>query len=126
MGKSSTRVRVFFTATPPEFTAAMAATLPADVSVALEIAGPGGGAWTVVRHGPSARLVSGIVEPWDCYLKCADHDFEALLLGTLDYRQGYLDGRLQVEGDVGLVMKLHQALRRTLPADAPPTATEPG
>jgi len=34
----------------------------------------------------------------------------ALVTGRLDPRKGFMEGRLEVEGDVGLVLNLHRCL----------------
>lgn len=48
----------------------------------------------------------------DCVLRCTGADFRALLTGALSPRQGFLERRLRVEGDVGIVLELRRALRR--------------
>ena len=86
--------------------------LPTGVSVTFLIEGPGGGAWTLERvEGGSSRVTPRDAERPDCRLACNSLDFQALLEGELDPREGFLEGRLEVEGDVGLVLALHRCLQ---------------
>ena len=68
-------------------------------------------AWTV--HHDDGRL--WVTEPdgrgTDCTLRCAGSDFRDLVVGTLDPRVGFMDGRLVVQGDVAIVLSLRRTLR---------------
>lgn len=89
--------------------------LPDGVSVTFDLRGEGGGCWTISRDR-GALAIHRTGRPGspdsgapDCRLRCSVSDFRALLRGELDARQGFLDGRLEVEGDVGLVLRLARA-----------------
>ena len=87
--------------------------LPDGVSVTFVLTGDASdssGTWTVKRADGKARVVGERVARPDCLLQCASEDFQALLNGDLDPRAGFLEGRLTVEGDVGLVLRLHRCL----------------
>ena len=85
--------------------------LPDGVSVTFALTGPDGGSWTVERsHDGVGRVVLDEPARPDCRLQCTVPDFQALLNGDLDPRTGFLEGRLDVEGDVGLVLRLHRCL----------------
>ena len=89
----------------------LAEVLPVDVRVCIVLSGSGGGAWTVETTGvPSVRR--GDVQPADCRLSCTVVDFLALVEGRMAPRDGFLEGRLDVEGDVGLILRLQRALVR--------------
>lgn len=84
--------------------------LPDGVSVLFQILGDGGGTWIVTHEEGHCEVHSGPrdgVRP-DCRLSCSTEDFQAILCGDLDPREGFLDGRLDLEGDVGLILKLHR------------------
>lgn len=99
----------FFAAVPE---ATVLDALPEGVSVTIELQGDGGGIWTVSRRaGRSEILASKITSP-DCHLRCTVGDFRALIRGELDPRRGFLERRLQVEGDVGLVFRLQRTVVR--------------
>ena len=85
--------------------------LPEGVRVTFELSGPGGGLWTVRREDDGRTIVSldEVVRP-DCRLKCTVDDFIALVEGELNVRRAFLEGRLHVRGDVGLVWRLQKIL----------------
>lgn len=74
-------------------------------------------AWTV--HHDDGRI--WVTEPdgrgTDCTLRCSGEDFRALLVGDLDPRAGFLDGRLDVQGDVAIVLDLRKSVRRRTEED---------
>jgi putative sterol carrier protein len=85
--------------------------LPSGVAVVFELSGPEGGRWTVERDDEGRGRIREVAPPRpDCRLKCSTDDFRSLLQGTLDPRDGFLEGRFEVEGDVGLVLALHRCL----------------
>ena len=87
--------------------------IPDDVAIVFELRGPGGGTWTVRREGEGVSVAPSVIEPTDCRVACSVDDFGRLVRGELRGRQGFLDGRIGVEGDVGLVMRLlNAALQR--------------
>lgn len=89
------------------------ADLPDGVAVSFDLRGEGGGSWTVRRRGEGFQVLRSQVARPDCRLSCTVEDFQALLEGHLGSRRGFLEGRLQVEGDVGLILRLERALART-------------
>lgn len=90
------------------------ADLPEDVTIRFDLQGEGGGVFTIRREDGVLGLVSNDPIPLDCHLRCSVDDFLALLQGRLDSRRGFLEGRLEVEGDVGLVLRLERALTRNI------------
>lgn len=98
-----------FFATIPE--SLVLGSLPDGVSVVFDLHGEGGGTWTVTRRGDSTEIVRRGDPAPDCRLRCTVADFRALLRGELDPRRGFLERRLEVEGDVGLVLRLQRTVR---------------
>lgn len=98
----------FFAAAPE---AGSPQALPEGVSVTFELRGEGGGSWTVSRDQGRTAIQRGSVAIPDCRLRCSVADFRSLLRGELDARQGFLEGRFEVEGDVGLVLRLKRSAR---------------
>lgn len=80
--------------------------LPEDVAVAFVVEGEGGGSWYLRRDARAARIVPEPAEGVDARLRCSVDDFHALIDGSLDGRDGFLNGRLHIEGDVGLILAL--------------------
>jgi putative sterol carrier protein len=57
------------------------------------------------------HVVSNDDEDADCTLKIAMSDFIAMTQGELDGATAFMLGKLKVEGDMGLAMKLQGVLR---------------
>lgn len=109
--QSNVKVRTFFETAAERMQAVLSPALPNGVIVAFELSGKGGGRWTLSKHDDLVQVVPRESAVFDCRLSCSAADFDALLAGTFDTRQGFLDGRLVVEGDVGLVRRLSKAFR---------------
>lgn len=86
-------------------------TLPDDAAIAFVLYGEGGGVWTVRRSGVDVEVVVGEADEVDCRLQCSVDDFRALVDGGLDGLRGFREGRLRIEGDIGLVLDLQAALK---------------
>ncbi len=91
----------------------VAQALPEDVVVALLVSGPGGGEWQIERTSQGTRVASLRGGAKDCTIGCSAADFLALVRGELDPRDAYLDGRLQLRGDIGLALSLRGVLARS-------------
>ncbi len=100
-------IDTFFAAVPE---AQVLSALPDGVSVTFHLEGEGGGTWTVARRGDHTRIEAHAVDHPDCRLWCTVSDFRALILGHLDPKRGFLEQRLRVEGDVGLVWRLRRTV----------------
>lgn len=100
-------IDAFFAAVPE---AQVLSALPDGVSVTFHLEGDGGGTWTVSRRGDTTRIDAYAADRPDCRLRCTVSDFRALILGELDPRRGFLEQRLRVEGDVGLVWRLRRTV----------------
>ncbi len=108
MTASTVTAASFFDQVPPCVTDA----LPEGVAVTFDLTGRGGGTWTVERNDAGAtRVVAKPRSRPDCFLRCTTADFQALVSGELDPRDGFMEGRFEVEGDVGLVLALHRCLQ---------------
>jgi len=86
--------------------------LPPGVSVTLELThGDWRRCWALSRDEDGKGHIgpAGSVTP-DCRLACSATDFLDLVTGRLDPRRGFMEGRLDVEGDVGLILQLHRCI----------------
>jgi putative sterol carrier protein len=99
-------------ATAREKMLAAAAKLPSHSSTAaavgatykFELSGEGGGTFLAkFRENPSITEEDG---PADCTLKLAASDFVDLLEGRAQAQMLFFGAKLQIEGDIGLAMKL--------------------
>jgi putative sterol carrier protein len=102
---NSSPIDAFFAAVPE---ARVLSALPDGVSVTFHLEGDGGGTWTVSRNGDQTRIDAHAFDHPDCRLRCTVADFRALIMGELDPKRGFLENRLHVEGDVGLVWRLRR------------------
>ena len=58
-----------------------------------------------------SNVVSNEDKPAQCTLKLALDDFKAMAAGTLDGMTAFMTGKLKIEGDMGIAMKLQGFLR---------------
>lgn len=91
------------------------ADLPDGVTITFDLHGDGGGVFTIRRTEKAVELLRIEATRPDCRLRCSVQDFLDLVDGHLDSRRGFLEGRFEVEGDVGLVLRLERALTRVTP-----------
>lgn len=88
----------------------MGEALPDDVQVTFDLHGEGGGVWTLSRQADGTRVRPGRGLWADTVLTCTVQRFVELVTGGVDMRQAFFDGTVRVEGDVGLLVRLHRAL----------------
>jgi len=74
-----------------------------DGSVKFEIEDEG----AIILDGGGVRAGD---EPADCTLKADAETFEAILAGDLNPTSAFMSGRLKVDGDMGVAMRLGSAL----------------
>src|SRR5688572_27469967 len=66
--------------------------------------GAGGGQWIVnLKDAPGARAGDG---PADCTISLASQDFVDLVEGRANGQQLYFQGKLRIDGNLGLALKL--------------------
>jgi putative sterol carrier protein len=76
----------------------------------FNISGPGGGQWAVDCTAPGGAVVSGAALAARCTVACTDADFLAIVNGKLNAQMAFMSGKLKIQGDMGLAMKLQQIL----------------
>ncbi len=106
--------RQFFEDTAPDGLVRASRGLPDDVVVVFHIEGPGGGCWQVEARDGRTELSTVEQErpgPKDCEVRCAEEDFMRMVEGDLSPKRAYLSGRLKVQGDIGLALRLQGILR---------------
>jgi aminoglycoside phosphotransferase (APT) family kinase protein len=82
------------------------------VRVQFHLSGSGGGSWYVESRNGEATRVEGVVERPDVTVTAGAADWAAIQDGRLDRMQAFLGGRLQVAGDLSLLMQLEDAITR--------------
>lgn len=88
----------------------VAAILPEDVQVTFQLDGEGGGTWTVARTTDGVEVRPGPAIWADSVLACSVTRFVDLITGHADPEQAFAQGQLRIEGDLGLLLRLRQAL----------------
>jgi putative sterol carrier protein len=84
---------------------------PSDVCIHIQLTGDADSSWTIRTPRGRVEVEQGeLCERPDCRMRTSVEDFRGLLSGVLTPRQGFLEGRFDVEGDVGLVLRLQRAL----------------
>ena len=84
--------------------------LPEDVQVTFQLDGEGGGTWTVVRTMSGVEILPRAGTWADSLLRCNVARFVDLITGEIDPEQAFAEGALSIEGDLGLLLRLQQAL----------------
>jgi len=72
--------------------------------------GPAGatGSWTVDLKSGKGSVASGKPEKADCTLVVGDEDFVGMMTGKLNSQQLFMQGKLKIQGNMGLAMKLNK------------------
>jgi hypothetical protein len=76
----------------------------------FNITGPGGGAWLVDCTAPGGRVEAGTAAAAKCTVAATDQDFLNIVNGKLNPQMAFMSGKLKIQGDMGLAMKLQQIL----------------
>jgi aminoglycoside phosphotransferase (APT) family kinase protein/putative sterol carrier protein len=91
---------------------AAAARRAAAARVQVNLTGPGGRAWYVVCESGNATRHEGVTEAPDATLTASASDWKAIQSGELSRTEAFFSGRLEVDGDVSLLMQMEEALSR--------------
>jgi 2-polyprenyl-6-methoxyphenol hydroxylase-like FAD-dependent oxidoreductase len=75
----------------------------------FELSGPSGGTWMVDFKEGTAGVRQG-AEAAQCTVAMSDESFLAMLAGEFSPRMGFTRGKLKIQGDMSLAMKLVQVL----------------
>ncbi len=72
----------------------------------FDIAGSGGGKWTLEINNGKCDLKTGAVGTPTVTISISDQDWLAIQKGKLNSQMAFMMGKLRVAGDMGLAMKL--------------------
>ncbi len=101
---SGSAVRAFFDVLPSRFHAAAAEGVTAVYQ--FDLSGNEGGQYQLHIADQTCRITRGAHPSPDVTLKMAGEDCVAILEGRLNGVSAYLSGRLKMEGDLELAMRL--------------------
>ena len=67
-------------------------------------------AWQLNRTGAKISVGPITEEPKDCEFHCSQEVFSQIITGSLKPARAFLDGRLRLQGDLGLALHLQRIL----------------
>ena len=76
----------------------------------FNIGGPGGGTWAVDCTQPGGKVQAGPAANARCTVAATDQHFLDIVNGRLNAQMAFMSGKLKIQGDMGLAMKLQQIL----------------
>jgi putative sterol carrier protein len=77
---------------------------------AFELAGDGGGAWTVHVADGVLRVTDGADGDADVTLRASAADWMSIVEGRMDPQLAYLTNRLKVSGNIELALRLREVV----------------
>jgi putative sterol carrier protein len=76
----------------------------------FNITGAEGGNWTVDCTQPGGVVAAGSAAAPRCTVSMADAEFLKLVTGKLNAQMAFMTGKIKIQGDMGMAMKLQQLL----------------
>jgi putative sterol carrier protein len=76
----------------------------------FNISGPGGGSWVVDCTTQGGKIEAGATENAKCTVAATEQDFLNIMNGKLNPQMAFMSGKLKIQGDMGLAMKLQLIL----------------
>ena len=104
MSDTATAVKEVFAVMPERFNADAAQGM--DAVIQYSLSGEGGAQYHAVIKDGACTITEGTHDAPTMTLKMAATDFVDLIGGKLDGMSAFMSGKLQVEGDMGLAMKM--------------------
>jgi putative sterol carrier protein len=91
--------------------------LPADAdnlkaTIQFELSGEGGGEWHVTIADRKATVKQGVTSNPSVSFSASVKDYLAIVNGELNPVNAFMQGKVRVKGDMGLVMKLQSLFSR--------------
>lgn len=79
-----------------------------NATIQLDLAGDGGGIWAVRIANGSCDLVEGGVDSPTMTISMDAADFVAMQRGELQPMAAFMQGKIKLQGDMGLAMKFQE------------------
>jgi len=77
-----------------------------DAAVLFDLSGEGGGQWTLTVADGQLSITEGATASPQVTLKMSADDFVALTKGSLSPVAAFMQGRIKVDGDMAVAMRL--------------------
>lgn len=87
-----------------------AATEGAEGVYQFDLSGEGGGTFQIIIDEEGPRAVAGTEKDADCTLVMDTEDFRQMIAGALNATEAFMSGRLTIQGDLGMALKLQNLL----------------
>ena len=97
------------------------------IKVVFDNEGEGGGSWTVKIKGNTIEVNEGVAEEGvSATLSMSSEDFIAIVAGELDGNTAFMTGKIRLEGEMQVVLKLMSVLdlKKAKPEEAPAVAAD--
>ncbi|MEW5855016.1 MAG: SCP2 sterol-binding domain-containing protein [Myxococcota bacterium] len=78
----------------------------------FKITGEGGGEWFIDLTKESDWVSAGTTDKAKCTITVPAKEWVDILLGKLNPQMAFMSGKLKVQGDMGLAMKLQSLLKK--------------
>ncbi|MCZ7582104.1 MAG: SCP2 sterol-binding domain-containing protein [Deltaproteobacteria bacterium] len=76
----------------------------------FKVTGDNGGDWYADVSGETPKIEQGMHDSANCTITVASDDFVAIKTGKLSGQMAFMTGKLKIQGDMGLAMKLQKLL----------------
>lgn len=80
------------------------------VAIAIDLTGAGGGRWVIDMSGSPAKISMDRNAPVTTTISMETDIFEKMAAGELDPQMAFLSGKVKVDGNLGVAIKLGQLL----------------
>lgn len=81
----------------------------------FNITGEDSGTYQMIIDENGGKAIEGTEKDPDCTLTISDEDYRDMLAGALNPTEAFMSGKLTIEGDIGLALKLQGILDEYAP-----------
>lgn len=82
----------------------------------FNITGDDSGTYQIIIDENGGKAVEGTEQDSDCTLTISDADYRDMIGGSLNPTEAFMSGKLTIEGDIGLALKLQAILDEFAPS----------